>query len=56
MIKVPLAAPQNAAVVNESRLFRDAATGQINALQNGLPTRCILGHSVVADADDRLLP
>jgi hypothetical protein len=38
VVKVPLAAPENAAVVNESRLFRDAASGQINALQNGLPT------------------
>ena len=28
VIKVPLAAPQNAAVVNEPRLFRDEATGR----------------------------
>lgn len=37
VIKVPLAAPQNAAVVNEARLMGDAATGQINVLQNGPP-------------------
>ena len=38
VIKVPLAAPQNAAVVNAPRLFRDPATGQINALQNAPTT------------------
>ena len=37
VIKVPLAAPQNAAVVNGPRLFKDAATGQLNSLQNGPP-------------------
>ena len=34
VIKVPLAAPQNAAVVNEVRLFRDPETGAVNGLQN----------------------
>jgi hypothetical protein len=34
VIKVPLAAPQNAAIVNEPRLFTDPATGAINGLQN----------------------
>ena len=38
VIKVPLAAPQNAAVVNGPRLFRNDATGQINSLQNGPTT------------------
>ncbi len=38
VIKVPLAAPQNAAVVNGPRLFRDAGTGQINGLQNAPTT------------------
>ena len=38
VIKVPLAAPQNAAVVNTPRLFADEATGQINTLQNANPT------------------
>ena len=35
VIRVPIAAPQNAAVVSEARLMRDDATGIINALQNG---------------------
>jgi len=34
VIKVPLAAPQNAAVVGGPRLFRNETTGQINGLQN----------------------
>ena len=38
VIKVPLAAPQNAAVVGEARLMGDPATGQINTLQNAPPT------------------
>jgi hypothetical protein len=38
VIKVPVAAPQNAAVVNEVRLFRDRNTGAINGLQNDVPT------------------
>ena len=38
VIKVPLSAPQNAAVVNGPRLFRDPATGRINGLQNSPPT------------------
>jgi hypothetical protein len=38
VIKVPLAAPHTAAVVNEARLMGDAATGQINVLQNAPPT------------------
>jgi hypothetical protein len=38
VIKVPLAAPQNAAVVNTPRLFANEATGQINSLQNANPT------------------
>ena len=38
VIKVPLAAPQNAAVVSEPRLFRDEQTGAIDGLQNAPPT------------------
>ncbi|MDA0167740.1 hypothetical protein OJ998_01475 [Solirubrobacter taibaiensis] len=34
VIKVPLANPSAAAVVNESRLFADPATGRIDGLQN----------------------
>ena len=37
VIRVPLDAPQNAAVVNGPRLFRDAATGAVNGLQNAPP-------------------
>jgi hypothetical protein len=39
VIKVPLAAPQNAAVVNEVRLFTDPVTGAIDGLQNAPPTQ-----------------
>ena len=38
VIRVPLTAPQNAAVVNTPRLFANEATGQINSLQNANPT------------------
>src|SRR5918999_5587266 len=38
VIKVPLAAPQDAAVVNEVRLFRDPETGAVNGLQNAPQT------------------
>ena len=38
VIRVPLAAPQNAAIVSEPRLFRDEATGAVNGLQNQVPT------------------
>ena len=38
VIKVPLAAPEDAAVVNEARLMGDPATGQLNVLQNSPPT------------------
>ncbi len=38
VIKVPLAAPQNAAVVSEPRLFRNEQTGAIDGLQNAPPT------------------
>jgi LVIVD repeat len=37
VIRVPLDAPQDAAVVNGPRLFRDAATGVVNGLQNAPP-------------------
>jgi hypothetical protein len=35
VIKVPLAAPQNAAVVSSPRVFMDPRTGAINGLNNG---------------------
>jgi hypothetical protein len=35
VIKVPLAAPQNAQVVNSPRVFMDPRTGAINGLSNG---------------------
>jgi hypothetical protein len=38
IIKVPLAAPETAAVVGEPRLFTDPVTGAIDGLQNTLPT------------------
>jgi hypothetical protein len=38
VIKVPLAAPQNAAVVSEPRLFTDQQTGAIDSLQNAPQT------------------
>jgi hypothetical protein len=34
VIEVPVAAPQNARVVNEPRLFKDDQTGRIDSLQN----------------------
>jgi hypothetical protein len=37
VIRVPLAAPQNAAIVNEPRLFANDA-GAVNGLQNAVPT------------------
>jgi hypothetical protein len=37
VIKVPLAAPQTAAVVSQPRIFTDPATGAYNGLQNTLP-------------------
>jgi hypothetical protein len=37
VIRVPLAAPQNAAIVNEPRLFANEA-GAVNGLQNAVPT------------------
>lgn len=38
VIKVPLAAPETAAVVNLARLFTDEATGNPSGLQSSLPT------------------
>ncbi|MER6172984.1 hypothetical protein [Streptosporangium sp. NPDC001681] len=37
IIKVPLAAPQNAAIVSQPRLFANRETGAINGLQNTPP-------------------
>ncbi len=38
VIKVPLAAPETAAIVNQPRIFADPVTGAVNGLQNG-PTQ-----------------
>jgi hypothetical protein len=38
VIEVPLDAPEDAAIVNQPRLFRDEATGAIDGLQNAPPT------------------
>jgi hypothetical protein len=38
VIKVPLAAPQTASIVNQPRIFADPVTGAVNGLQNG-PTQ-----------------
>lgn len=38
VIKVPLAAPETAAIVNQPRIFADPETGAFNGLQNG-PTQ-----------------
>ena len=38
IIKVPLAAPEDAEIVNEPRLFADPATGAVNGLQNAPQT------------------
>jgi hypothetical protein len=38
VIKVPVRSPDDAAIVNEPRLFRDATTGRIDGLQNEPPT------------------
>ena len=37
VIKVPLAAPETAAIVSQPRIFTDAETGAFNGLQNTLP-------------------
>lgn len=37
VIKVPLAAPETAAIVSRPRIFTDPATGAFNGLQNTLP-------------------
>ncbi|WP_234660377.1 LVIVD repeat-containing protein [Agromyces marinus] len=37
VIKVPLAAPETAAIVSQPRIFTDAGTGAFNGLQNTLP-------------------
>jgi hypothetical protein len=38
VIKVPIAAPETAAIVNQPRIFADPVTGAVNGLQNG-PTQ-----------------
>jgi hypothetical protein len=37
VIKVPLAAPQTAAIISQPRIFTDPVTGAFNGLQNTLP-------------------
>ncbi|MFN2578105.1 MAG: LVIVD repeat-containing protein [Pyrinomonadaceae bacterium] len=50
VIKVPLAAPQTAAVVNSPRVFMDPRTGVVNGLNNG-GTHTMTGVSKPADTD-----
>src|SRR6185295_16394168 len=47
VIKVPLAAPQNAQVVSSPRLFMDARTGALNALSSGG------AHGKAGEADEK---
>ena len=57
VIKVPLAAPQNAAIVSEPRLMRDEATGALNGLQNAPQTPLHpSGMRVGPDAGHELVP
>jgi hypothetical protein len=62
VIEVPLAAPQNAAIVREARIFQDPATGAFNGLQNtqpGTPHPCAsdnLGSCTPAGANYSPLP
>src|ERR1700735_4321852 len=50
VIKVPVAAPQEAKIVGSPRLFIDARTGAINGLNNG-GTHCKKGAEKTADTD-----
>ncbi len=57
VIKVPLAAPETAAVVSQPRIFTDAATGAFNGLQNTLPGALHpSGTAVLAPAEHQHLP
>ena len=57
VIKVPLAAPETAAIVSEPRLFTDPVTGALDGLQNAPPTPTSpVGDAVGPDADHRRLP
>jgi hypothetical protein len=49
IIKVPVADPGAAEVVNEARLFQDFETGAVNGLQNGPPPG---GHPCNRDTDN----
>jgi hypothetical protein len=49
IIKVPIANPAAAEVVNEARLFQDVETGAVNGLQNSAPPG---GHPCNRDTDD----
>ncbi len=56
VIKVPVASPEHAAIVNEPRLFGDPATGAVNGLQNAPQTPLHpSGMAVGPDADHRRL-
>jgi hypothetical protein len=50
VIKVPLAAPQNAAIVSSPRVFMDSRTGVINSLNNG-GTHTMTGVEKPEDTD-----
>ena len=57
VIKVPLAAPQTAAIVSQPRIFTDPATGAFNGLQNTQPGRAAsVRHRVLAAAQHEHVP
>ena len=56
VIRVPLAAPETAAIVSEPRLFTDPANGAVDGLQNPLPTPLHPSGIPGAAADHRRVP
>ena len=57
VIRVPLAAPETAAVVSQPRIFTDPATGAFNGLQNTLPRRAApLGDRLLAAPEHQHVP
>ena len=57
VIKVPLAAPETAAIVSQPRIFTDPATGAFNGLQNTLPGALHpSGHRLLPAAEHQHLP
>ncbi len=57
VIKVPLAAPETAAIVSQPRIFTDPETGAFNGLQNTLPgTLHPSGIRIQPDAEHEHVP